>query len=78
MADYCRTCSIVLFGKDFKELADLLPANQYTKETGALALCECCGPIVVDVDGKRMSKDFHPECDCEEHLDERGPDADTP
>ena len=66
MADYCKQCSIGNFGQDFEELAKLLPEEKYTSEIGALALCECCGPIVVDYEGARMSKDFLPSCSCAE------------
>lgn len=54
MADFCKECSIEMFGKDFGDLADLLDPEEYTEDIGALALCESCGPIVVDIDGKRM------------------------
>lgn len=64
MADFCRDCSIALFGQDFGDMANLLKPEEYTDEMGALVLCECCGPIVVDKDGKRMSVDFFKECTC--------------
>ena len=52
MADFCRDCSIELFGEDFKDLANLLPAEKYTADTGASALCEGCGGFIsVDIDG---------------------------
>ena len=63
MADYCKTCTIAHFGTDTRDLAELMPKEKYTDEVGALVLCECCGPIVVDYDGQRMS-DFDPRCDC--------------
>lgn len=63
MADFCRTCLLAHFGDDTKDLANLMPPEKYTEEVGALALCECCGPIVVDIEGQRMS-DFDPTCDC--------------
>lgn len=63
MASYCRTCSISMFGEDYRELAELMDEEQYTTDVGALALCECCGPIVVDYNGSRMGA-FAEECDC--------------
>ena len=63
MAAFCRTCSISIFGEDYRELAELLPADSYTEEIGALALCECCGPLVVDRNGARISS-FDPKCTC--------------
>jgi hypothetical protein len=66
MASFCQTCSIAMFGEDTEDLAALLPARKYTADVGAMALCECCGPIVVDIKGKRMSPDWLPSCRCEE------------
>lgn len=64
MADFCKTCSEAIWGRDFGDLANLLKPEQYDAEHGALALCECCGPIVVGIDGKRMWEDFDPRCNC--------------
>jgi len=77
MADFCQTCSIVTFGEDFGELAKLMPPENYDADHGVLALCECCGPVVVDYGGKRMSKDHFPSCTCEEYIDKQkeGTDA---
>lgn len=55
MADFCQQCSTEIFGKDFKELANLMPPEKYdaAKGIGCGALCEGCGDyIVVDIDGK--------------------------
>lgn len=68
MADFCKQCSIAIFDRDYGDMANLLKPSEYDEDYGALVLCECCGPIVVDIDGKRMSKDFHPECTCAEVL----------
>ena len=51
MADFCKQCSIEIFGEDSKDLANL------RKETllegyGLLVLCEGCGFTMVDNDGK--------------------------
>lgn len=67
MADFCKECSIAMFGEDFGELAQSMPEDKFDEDHGALVLCECCGPIVVDFNGKRMSKDFFPSCDCADH-----------
>lgn len=67
MADFCKHCSEAMFGEDFRELAYLMAEDKYTEDIGALALCECCGPIVVDIDGKRMS-DFSKDCDCDPNM----------
>lgn len=60
MADFCRDCSIMMFGKDFKELA--LPEGDKKRGTlkvgeGWQALCESCGPILVNDDGVCMDHD---------------------
>ena len=57
MAEFCQECSIDTFGTDFKEFANALPESKYTEEVGALVLCESCGPIVVDINGKCVSPD---------------------
>lgn len=43
MADFCKQCSIEVLGKDFGDLAHLLPEGEYTDGMGATALCEGCG-----------------------------------
>jgi len=50
MADFCQQCSEELFGADGKDLAELC-------DTGSMAevLCEGCGLITVDHQGRRVS-----------------------
>ena len=51
MADFCKECSEELFGEDFGDLAKIaLPDGE------AYVLCEGCGYIVVDREGKRVRK----------------------
>lgn len=52
MADFCKQCSLELFGKDYGDLAKLLPEDQFTWDTGASTICEGCGWITVDYEGK--------------------------
>ena len=52
MADFCKQCSEELFGEDFKELANLLPAEQYSDTIGAIGICEGCEGMVFDINGK--------------------------
>ena len=79
MADFCKDCSIAIFGRDFGEMAHLLPKDQYTEEMGALVLCECCGLIVVDYEGKRMEpQEYDPNCHCKEHVATMMEDLSTP
>ena len=46
MADFCKDCSEIMFGKDFREtvLADAGPTNR--------VLCEGCGETLVNPDGE--------------------------
>lgn len=71
MAEFCKECSIAHFGQDHKDFANLFEPEEYTDEEGALVLCECCGPIVVDINGKRMTDDFGKNCDCALMLGKR-------
>lgn len=54
MADFCKQCSLEIFGEDFKECA--LPEGSELRGTlppehGWAALCEGCGPTIVDDEG---------------------------
>jgi len=52
MADFCKQCSIDLFGKDFEDLKGLGDGTPLPEGQGWSCLCEGCGPTVVDDDGK--------------------------
>ena len=52
MADFCKQCSVMLFGEDFHDLADLCPEGMF-----ATVICEGCGVIQVDHTGACVSKD---------------------
>lgn len=54
MADFCKQCSIELFGEDCKELAGLgepLTEEELKQGYGFPALCEGCGCCLVDNEG---------------------------
>lgn len=53
MADFCQECSIKIFDEDFGDLK-ALPGTEKGGEVSAL--CEGCGFIVVDGDGKRVAQ----------------------
>jgi hypothetical protein len=57
MADFCQQCSLRLFGKDFRDLAELITRDEVAKGLMAIVLCEGCGPIGVDHEGRCVVKD---------------------
>ena len=48
MSDFCKECSEEHLGEDFRDLACVAEGN------AARVLCEGCGWIVVDNNGKRI------------------------
>jgi len=48
MADFCKECSIEVFGEDMGDLAGLCKEDEVTK-----VICEGCGIIWVDYKGVR-------------------------
>lgn len=59
MADFCKQCSVDMFGEDFGDLKGLSTADDTSKGLYPLVLCEGCGAIQVDHEGKCVSKDCH-------------------
>jgi len=57
MADFCRQCSIDLFGEDFGDLKGLTDPESWAKGLAACAICEGCGWIQVDPAGNCVSSD---------------------
>lgn len=57
MADFCKQCSIDLFGSDYEDLAGITIPEEAAKGFYCCVLCEGCGPIQVDPAGKCVSKD---------------------
>ncbi len=55
MADFCKQCSLDIFGIDFVELANITPEADFKEGYAASVLCEGCGAIRVDPDGKCLS-----------------------
>ena len=64
MADFCKQCSIAIFGSDSKDLAGLVSEEDHKKgfATGAV-ICEGCGYIQVNYLGECVSED----CMCAGH-----------
>lgn len=56
MADFCKQCSLEIFGKDFGELANLA-VGPLEAGHGWQALCEDCGWTVVDEEGRCIADD---------------------
>lgn len=57
MADFCRACSIEMFGKDFRELANITLPESWADGRAAANICEGCGIIQLDPDGNCVSRD---------------------
>lgn len=58
MSDFCRQCSLHLFREDFRDLAGLVTREEVAKGIYANVLCEQCGSIQVDHEGRCVS----PQC----------------
>lgn len=57
MADFCKQCSLELFGEDFGDLKGLTTNEDWKKGLAAVVICEGCGVIQVDPDGRCISPD---------------------
>lgn len=54
MADFCKDCSIEIWGEDTGDLAGLSTEEMTKQGLYISALCEGCGPIIVDHTGKKI------------------------
>ena len=77
MADFCKECSILMFGTDYRELAGISTEADTKNGLFANVICEGCGFIQVDHDGKCVSEDCireHrvevKECTCNHDYDD--------
>lgn len=57
MADFCRDCSIDVWGKDYGDLADLSTEEDTKNGLFCVVICEGCGIIQVDHEGVSITKD---------------------
>ena len=55
MADFCKKCSIEVWGEDGGDLAGLTTPDQQAAGLYCEALCETCGFILVNPDGSRKA-----------------------
>jgi len=58
MADFCKACSIELFGTDTGDLKGLGRERKLDPEFGWPAICEGCGFILVDDEGNCIDCDL--------------------
>lgn len=65
MADYCVPCSMTHFGKYYGDMSNLITKEEVDQGFGAQVCCECCGGILVDHEGNRISE-FSDMCTCAE------------
>jgi hypothetical protein len=56
MADFCKQCSVKTFGEDFGDLAGITKPEDEARELYCVVLCEGCGCIQVDSEGKCVSE----------------------
>lgn len=56
MADFCKQCSIDMWGKDTQDLAELITKEEVDKGYGAVVICEGCGIIRVDHEGSKLEE----------------------
>lgn len=61
MADFCKQCSIEMFGKDFGDFKGLISRWKSWKGYGVPVLCEGCGFILVNHKGKRIKTFYNQE-----------------
>lgn len=55
MADFCKQCSIDMFGRDTGDLAGVTKPEDWAEKKACTVLCEGCGPIQVDPEGNCVS-----------------------
>lgn len=60
MSDFCKQCSMDIFGKDTGDMAGI--STQEDTENGlyCVVLCEDCGAVQVDHEGNCISHDSNP------------------
>ena len=57
MADFCKQCSIDMYGEDYGDLSNITQPEYEAKQMYVCVLCEGCGPCQVKCDGTCISKD---------------------
>lgn len=54
MSGYCKSCSIAILGRDHEDFSGMLGPALAAEGYGLLAVCDECGPVLVDGDGQRI------------------------
>lgn len=54
MSVYCQQCSHELLGVDQEDLAGFVSPAMAAEGYALYAVCEACGPVMVDADGRRL------------------------
>ena len=54
MADFCQQCEFRVWGFDTKDLAGLSTPQDTAAGRFPVLLCEGCGPVQVDHEGRRI------------------------
>jgi hypothetical protein len=54
MADFCKQCSLEVFGEDSRDLANITKVEDWNAGKAVYVICEGCGPIQVDPNGMRL------------------------
>lgn len=57
MADFCLQCSLEVWGEDSKDLAGITTPDDWAQGKAAVVVCEGCGPIQVDPEGRCINVD---------------------
>lgn len=57
MAEFCQACSKKLFGDDYHDFKGLTTEENRKEDKAAIVLCEGCGSIQVDPEGRCISDD---------------------
>jgi len=57
MAEFCKQCSIEIFGEDYGDFKGLSTIENTEHDMGVVVICEGCGCVVVDHEGYCISSD---------------------
>ena len=57
MADFCKACSVELFGDDRGQLKGVTSPEDWNQGRAGITICEGCGVIYVDPSGTCVSSD---------------------